>query len=491
MKITPALKKAITETKYLSVDNHARYRLIMRLFYINHEQINYWLNVNDIYGEVKNHIDGYTVEDCKQDLENLVEWGNLINDLDTDNISKLQEFKNKKFRYQMSDYSVEIERLTITLEGMNVEGSSLDIGLIGAIRVQIEQFHKMEDRENTELYSWWRALTENFTRLNREYQDYMKCFSFLKREDSTTAKQFIVMKDDIIRYLRSFVKGIQKNGTVIAQELEDCENIKDEVLERIIDYEISVPRLNANVTRSDITDEIYSKYNNLYRWFTQSDDTGMEHIMRVTNSVIRSLTGYAAILAENVNSMASRREEYKLFAKKFMDCESVEDAHRLSALLFGLTNTCHIATDTERNTESISSGIFDEPPTELVIKPRVVTYREKQKQSAIPDKTEKKKRLVEEHIKRVEQSKQRIEKLIKNGRIIMEQLPQIDAETRTILLSWISSAQSRENKDDFFMTEYGFEFRLTEPKDNRKIILKCDDGELIMPAFVLDFGGNL
>lgn len=98
MKLTPALTKAITETKYLSVDNHARYRLIMRFFYINHEQINYWLNANDVYDELHKYIVDYSIDDCRQDLENLVEWGNLINDLDTDNIFKLQEFKNKKFR---------------------------------------------------------------------------------------------------------------------------------------------------------------------------------------------------------------------------------------------------------------------------------------------------------------------------------------------------------------------------------------------------------
>ena len=488
MKLTPTLTKAITETKYLSVDNHARYRLIMRLFYINHERINYWLNANDVYDEVKEYISDYSIDECRQDLENLVEWGNLINDLDTDNIFKLQEFKNKKFRYQMSDYSVEIERLTVMLENMNVEGSSLDIGLIGTIRVQIEQLHDMPNAEDTELYSWWRALSENFKRLNREYQDYMKCFSFLKREDSSTARQFIVMKDDIIRYLRSFVKGIQKNGAAIAQELEDCAGIKDTVLERIIDYENSVPRWNGTVARDDIADDVYSKYNNLYRWFTESGDTGMEHIMSITNSVIRSLTGYAAVLAENVNSMASRKEEYRLFAKMFMDCENIEAAHCLSSLLFGLTNTCHIATDTERSTESISSGIYDEPPTELVIKPRVTTYREKQKQSAIKDKSEDKKKLLEEYIKEAERSRKSIEALIQDGKIIMEQLPQIDAQTRTILLSWISGAKSRENKDSLFRTEYGWEFKLTEPENGRKCILKCDDGELVMPAFILDFG---
>ena len=90
--------------------------------------------------------------------------------------------------------------------------------------------------------------------------------------------------------------------------------------------------------------------------------------------------------------------------------------------------------------------------------------------------------------KEAERSRKSIEALIQDGKIIMEQLPQIDAQTRTILLSWISSAKSRENKDSLFRTEYGWEFKLTEPENGRKCILKCDDGELVMPAFILDFG---
>ena len=45
MKINSSVTKAITETKYLSVDNHARYRLIMRLFYINYNRIHFHIIV--------------------------------------------------------------------------------------------------------------------------------------------------------------------------------------------------------------------------------------------------------------------------------------------------------------------------------------------------------------------------------------------------------------------------------------------------------------
>ncbi len=487
MKINSSVTKAITETKYLSVDNHARYRLIMRLFYINYNRINYWLNAEDVYNELRENISGYTLDDCKNDLDSLVEWGSLISDHDTERIFTISDFKNKRFRYQMSEYAVEIERLTVKLENMRVDGASLDTGLLGTIRTQIEEMRSVADGSNDALHTWWRSLNENFKRLNREYQDYMKCFSFFESEDNSSAKQFIARKDDIIKYLRSFVKGIQKNGTAVAELLDDCEDIKNAVLERVIDCEFSIPRINSTVSRGEIAENVYALYSNLRSWFGSDENSEMDRIMNITNGIIRNITNYASILAESTGTMSSRKDEYRLFAEMFMDCESAEDAHRLSSLLFGLTNTCHITSDRERETESISSGIYDEPPEEIVIKPRVLTYREKQQQSAIADKSEAKKRSYDEYIKSIEKRRSIIESLIRNGRIVMEELPVIDPQTRSVLLSWISRATGH---DGSFRTEYGTEFRLIYPENDRHFVLSCEDGKLTMPAFILDFGGT-
>ncbi len=49
----------------------------------------------------------YRPEQCQQDLTTLTEWKNLSTLQDTRKVSTIEEFKNIKFRYQMSQYSVE------------------------------------------------------------------------------------------------------------------------------------------------------------------------------------------------------------------------------------------------------------------------------------------------------------------------------------------------------------------------------------------------
>lgn len=45
----------------------------------------------------------YTQEQCQQDLTMLVSWGNLTAVQDTRKVTTIEEFKSKKFRYQLSE----------------------------------------------------------------------------------------------------------------------------------------------------------------------------------------------------------------------------------------------------------------------------------------------------------------------------------------------------------------------------------------------------
>ncbi|MDD3240434.1 MAG: DUF2397 domain-containing protein [Lachnospira sp.] len=147
MQVNDKLLRQLTEVKYLNADNVDRYRCIMRIFYDNYEKLKYWLYQEDVYGQLKefDYFADYRMEQCQQDLAALTEWGNLIPIQDTRRVTSIEEFKNKKYRYQMSEYSVEIERLVVRLENMFIETASLEPTLFERIRKRIEQFPQMRD----------------------------------------------------------------------------------------------------------------------------------------------------------------------------------------------------------------------------------------------------------------------------------------------------------------------------------------------------------
>ena len=221
MQITDKLMKPLTEVKYLNADNVSRYRCIMRIFFDNYEKLRYWLYQEDVFEELKKdpHFEDYRMEQCQQDLAMLTEWKNLNTIQDTRKVASIEEFKNKKFRYQMSEYSVEIERLVVRLENLFVEGASLEPTLLERIRRHVERFPAMAEKDTGEVYTWWMDLNNDFVRLNQNYQDYIRDLNSVKAEKMMQTKEFLVFKDHLIDYLRNFIKGLQRNVGAIDEEL--------------------------------------------------------------------------------------------------------------------------------------------------------------------------------------------------------------------------------------------------------------------------------
>ena len=173
MQITDKLLRSLTEVKYLNADNVDRYRCIMRIFFKNYEKLHYWMYQEEVYAQMKEdpYFAEYRPEQCLQDLTTLTEWKNLNTIQDTRKVTSIEEFKNRKYRYQMSEYSVEIERLVVRLENLFIEGASLEPTLLERIRLSIQRFPEMAELDEISVYTWWNDLNNDFVRLNQNYQD--------------------------------------------------------------------------------------------------------------------------------------------------------------------------------------------------------------------------------------------------------------------------------------------------------------------------------
>ena len=259
MQVSHKLTKPLTEVKYLNADNVSRYRCIMRIFFENYEKLKYWLYQEEVYEEMRKDPlwEEYKPEQCQQDLAMLTEWKNLNTIQDTRKVSSIEEFKNKKYRYQMSEYSVEIEGLVIRLENLFFEGSSLEPTLLERIRINIERFPEMVEKDASMVYTWWSDLNNDFIRLNQNYQDYIRDLNSVKAEEMMHTKEFLVFKDRLIEYLRSFIKGLQRNVGVIEECLSQQDtSVRDQVFEKIVDYELSIPRMDVVFTQKMLVEKI-------------------------------------------------------------------------------------------------------------------------------------------------------------------------------------------------------------------------------------------
>ena len=490
MQVSDKLIKPLTEAKYLNADNVSRYRCIMRIFFEHYEKLKYWLYQEEVYEEMIQDpfFADYRPEQCQQDLTMLTEWKNLNTIQDTKKVTSIEEFKNKKYRYQMTEYSVEIERLVLRLENLFIEGASLEPTLLERIRRSVERFSNMVGKDRNEVYTWWTDLNNDFVRLNQNYQDYIRDLNSVRAEEMMHTKEFLVFKDRLIEYLRSFIKGLQRNVGVIEENLRlQSEEIKRQIFEKVVDYELSIPRMDVEVSREMIEQKVQGRYQSIYDWFVGSEGQENEagKLFDATNDIIRRITRYAAQLSEKNALGANRKEEYRKVAELFLRCQDAEEAHKMSAMVFGMECPQHITGDLIRETDSMNIGVYEEQPLEITLKPRVRTYREKSRRSAIRESAEQKQETRRKMLEKQREETAKLRSLEVDGKIHFAELPILEPRIREILLKWLSDAM--ESADFSARTDDGRRYILDRSQEGETCVVYCEDGNFTMPKLSLVF----
>ena len=161
--------ESIQETIYLSAGNAPQYRRIMRIFFTEYEKMHFQLYKEDVLDLLREYpeFSDYSMEQLKSDLEALVGWKNLTPIQDPKRVYTIAEYKNKQYRYTMSEYAVEIERMTVKLENLFMDSGNLSMNYFVRIENALHEIEQIDRQELKAVNEWWSNLQEDFKRLNR------------------------------------------------------------------------------------------------------------------------------------------------------------------------------------------------------------------------------------------------------------------------------------------------------------------------------------
>ena len=485
MEITEKLTKQITEVKYLSVENTERYRPIIRYFFKQYEKLEYWLYKEDVFNNLKNNIEDYTIDLCEQDLLKLVEWGNLTNIQDSSNVKTVEEFKNRKFRYQLTEYAIEIERMVMRLETLNVETASLEPKLFEKLRLLLTELSNLGDKEK--IYSTFEELNETFTKLNNNYKDFLKMFSEAKSEELMKSEQFLVYKDKVIEYLKNFISGFQINEIKIKKILKNLpENFEDVLMSNVMEYKKEQPILEPNFDFEYSEEILRGKWRSIIKWFNNDkyNESETERLKMAINNIINKITKYVISIIET-NTSVNRMEEYRHLLKLFLNSKNLKECEQLSTVVFGIEKVKHIS-NIEKRTDSIDLSVEDSIPVFISLKSHSRLVKEKSVKNQVEDKYYEK----EQQLKKILKQKQREENLlkqyIKQGEIIIKDLKNIEKFERRFILSLITKGI---NKEIVKNNEYDIYYKI-EKLDDNEIEMTSIDGILTMNNFKIIFIGD-
>lgn len=161
-----ALLESISQSKYLSADNYTRYRAIMRLFYREHEKMNYQMEKETILAHMKENtvFADYDLPDLIADLDQLTTWKNLTPIQDPHKPHTVADFKNRQFQYMISQAALEIERMTITLENLSTRTAGLSFSAFRRIYEALGDIQALEHAAPREVGVWWQDIKHDFDR---------------------------------------------------------------------------------------------------------------------------------------------------------------------------------------------------------------------------------------------------------------------------------------------------------------------------------------
>ena len=135
-------------------------------------------------------------------------------------------------------------------------------------------------------------------------------------------------------------------------------------------------------------------------------------------------------------------------------------------------------------TEDIYADVWDVEPTELTINPRIRNYRPKTRPNAVVSHREEKEAIRQRYLEERQAEQKLLQGLKRQNRIVLGELPVVEARVRKILLGWIERCMA--SSDGVAKIETGHRVKL-EKKDSNKVVLRCEDGLLILPNYVLHF----
>lgn len=489
LKYSSDLQEQIEETAYLTAENAFRYRPIMRFFYQKYEQAENWLYKEDVYNALKEHMP-YTMEECQRDLEFLVSKKSLTTIQDTENANTLEKFKYKNFRYQMTDNAVEIERMTVRLEEIEVKVTSLESRLFERIRDLLKKLTDINNLSESDMYELWMDLTTDFNNLNQSYQDFLKKFNEPQTEELLQSISFIEFKKDLISYLENFIKKYIKYSKEIKDILVDIneETIKI-FMDSLIAYQKKAPKIRPDFDFDYLRMVNMGKWSSLQKWFySEHGESEGERLLKATNHIISKVTKYASNLIELHGNMIQRKEEYKHLIRLFDKTTSLDESSLLASSILGVGTVRHFKGLPNVISDSLIKS-YDIPPIMIEIDAMRRGLKTVKERTPIKDKTAEKEQILEEFKKEEEKQRKILEKFMEKKKWIFKNHQSLNKEERRFVLSLLDKLDhiDIENNvgkgiDPLFGLKYTVTFDL-----NSRCTIESEDGILTTEGITLEF----
>lgn len=482
----------IMSTNYLTVENFSRYRQIMRYFYESHRQMQGVLYRPEILAVMQEkYHESYGELEVDQDLANLVAWGNLQKQQELIRPKSIEEYRNKNFRYQITEAGILVEEMVYQLT--HVKHAAVGELNEESFRHLLSLLQELVAGKtlNAEL---WEKIRQEFRQIGENTANYIGYITSPEVDSRMKTEAFLVYKDQFVGYLRDFIVSVQSlyyqfqtilnkllqlDFTPLVQALWEKEKARP-VMEQILEEEVAT--------------QFSGELKALQRWFlgTETRTSEYDNLMAQTNQMIAKMTSLIYYFGQESKQYQSRKKDYLHLATWFAATSSLADAQKMFAGIFGLAHGRNLYVTAPSEATNVRENSWELAPAVLNLTKRSQGGARLGKAVAVTLDSAAKAERQARYFKELAAKKEKIMTYFQGDCLDFTQIPPLDSASRRVFLRWIAQAVAVARKNASagkithrYRTELDFDVQITLDLQ-REITILCTDGKLQMPYTVME-----
>ncbi|ACL20070.1 conserved hypothetical protein [Desulfitobacterium hafniense DCB-2] len=496
-----SLYDKIEETKYLSEGKAGIYRPICHLLFQKTAQEfqGSMYTVGEILADLKRRPEfedrfmDLTDRDLDEALKSLEKWGNVIGHQDTSKAKRIEELKNRRSLYSITDITIELERMIEGLQNslQSIRGIEFERHIPDRMIEELVKLKTWHEGQTYDLRIVWKELMDRFKSLQTESSNFFAQISRASsNEELMRTASFLAYKEKFVQMLRNFVLVIMEKQEKVKHYFLD---IPDDAIQRIVDH-IVTKEAGSDLTGDFSAEESRAarllEWQGLKGWFVEINGKkpGVRFLIDQAKNTIVRVVKIAEQVTDRYNHFKSRKNDCLQLARLFASARTIEECHRLSAYVFGVQQTFHLYTVPKRS-DDYHDTVWEYDPHEITISKNRPGRREGKIKQALDENPLKEYELLKQHQELQTIIRRYFDELSADRKIVFEELPILHPIIRNTLLDLIGQANASSKKTA--RTDNGIKFCLKERSD-RWIKVRFKDGTLMMKDLELERigGGN-
>lgn len=484
----------ILQTNYLTVGNVERYRTIMRYFYKRHRQMQGAAYRPELLKMMQENLSSdYGELEMDQDLENLVLWGNLQRQQEFLQVRSIEEYRNKHFRYQITEEGILVEEMVYQLLNQkHAARGALDEEVFRQLLQSLQTFIDSKGED----YAIWTSVREAFRKVGADTANYIGYITSPEVDSRMKTEAFLVYKDRFVNYLRNFISHVQSLSYPFQAVVKNLATIEQAPLvEWLYQKELEIPTFDG-MSKEEVAEQVAGEFSALKNWFIGTSERPSEYdnLMYQTDQMIAKITGLIYYYGQEVHQYQSRKKDYLQIAKWFARTEDVEEAKKMYAGIFGLEHTRHFFVSEASNATSNRADSWALDPGILLLAQRGRGARTVHEAKRVVIDRDRQLKEIQEYQRKLAENREKIDSYFKDGILDFREMTNLDRASRQVFLKWISQAMSLQLPSQVrqqsliehrFVTELAFEVTIKIDMSQR-IQVSCEDGVLELPQVIME-----